>query len=343
MAINKLLLINLNNVHAARPLFIYSITQMFKALIISNIRLLNNRSYTGNGGCNVWYFLFYSIYQLQYFYYTPPDVSINMKCYQAVVDLLLFSIHCQKQAFNIQRWAEESIFDILDMIYSIELAEKNGILIKIIQDEILNIIIDNYVSIVTTPWDEHLNEKFQSILSSLIKKNRLDIVLQLYRRIEHVRHFFNQSRNNLRKKLNLMTGNRTGRELFYILMEEKPLATYFTDKELLFVLLQKKERKLLQKLLQLSPFLVRQLDDNGNDPLLYVCLKVRGCRHRIVKFLLKIGCDHQRQNFNDENFIDAIKLSRNRILLEKLVEEAVIKIDDESGMIQLILEEQKES
>ncbi|CAF2785736.1 unnamed protein product [Rotaria sp. Silwood2] len=342
-AINKLLLIHLNNVHAARPLFIYSVTRMFKALIISNIRLLNNRGYTGNGGCKVWYFLFYSVYQLQYFYYTPPDVFINMKCYRAVLDLLLFAIQCQKHAFNIQRWAEESIFDILDMIYSIELAYKNGILIKTIQYEILNIIIDNYVSTVTAPWDENLNEKFRSILSSLIKKNRLDIVLLLHRRIEHVQHFFNQLRNNPRKGINFMTGSRIGRELFNILIEKKPLETCFTDKELLFILLQKKERKSLQKLLQLSPLLLDQSDENGNDPLLYVCLKVRGCRHRIVEFLLKIGCNPQRQNFNGENFVDAIKLSRNRTLLEKLVEEAVIKIDDESGMVQLILEEQKES
>ncbi|CAF4506194.1 unnamed protein product, partial [Rotaria sp. Silwood2] len=38
-------------------------------------------------------------------------------------------------------------------------------------------------------------------------------------------------------------------------------------------------RKLLEKLLKLSPYLINQLDEKGNDPLLYILLKVHGCRH----------------------------------------------------------------
>ncbi|CAF4660848.1 unnamed protein product [Rotaria sp. Silwood2] len=41
----------------------------------------------------------------------------------------------------------------------------------------------------------------------------------------------------------------------------------------------REKRKLLEKLLKLSPYLINQLDEKGNDPLLYIRLKVHGCRH----------------------------------------------------------------
>jgi hypothetical protein len=91
----------------------------------------------------------------------------------------------------------------------------------------------------------------------------------------------------------------------------------------------------VKKLFTLSPSLIDRLDTNGNDPLLYVCLKVRGCRQRLIEYLLKIGCDGQRRNSHGENFIDALQLERNRNLLKKLIEQETIEIDDDSGEIKI--------
>jgi hypothetical protein len=53
-----------------------------------------------------------------------------------------------------------------------------------------------------------------------------------------------------------------------------------------------------------------------------------------------MGCNLQRRNLNNENFIDTIQLTRNRNLLKDLLENEIIKIDDKSGQIQVILKTQ---
>ena len=79
-------------------------------------------------------------------------------------------------------------------------------------------------------------------------------------------------------------------------MDDRSLDLLFSKKDLIFILLDKKERILLKKILKLSPNLIHQLDDDGNDPLLYICLNVSGCRHRIIEFLIQMGADLQRRN-----------------------------------------------
>ena len=76
----------------------------------------------------------------------------------------------------------------------------------------------------------------------------------------------------------------------------------------LFILLKKKACKLVRKFFKKFPILIHRCDEDGSDPLLYVCLKVRGCRHRLVKFLIEMGCDFQRRNSKGENFLDVLRL-----------------------------------
>jgi hypothetical protein len=121
-ALNRFLLCNLNNNHLVQ----YQLIQMFKTLIISNPRILMNRDRIEiEESSSVCFFLFYSIYQLQYYYYTPPNVFTNMKCYNAVIDVLLFAIQCQTQMNNDEHWARESLFEILKLIPSDEVSNKN--------------------------------------------------------------------------------------------------------------------------------------------------------------------------------------------------------------------------
>ncbi|UJR06906.1 hypothetical protein I4U23_011196 [Adineta vaga] len=70
------------------------------------------------------------------------------------------------------------------------------------------------------------------------------------------------------------------------LTDEKPFETCLANKDLVFILLQKKERKLLEKVLPLSPSLIDELDGNGYHLSCYVCLKVHGCRNRLVDMLI---------------------------------------------------------
>jgi hypothetical protein len=323
-ALNQLLLRHLNNIHSVKRPLIQSITYMLKTLIISNIDLLMNRDNTEvEESATVWYFLFYSIYQLQYWYYTPPDICINMKCYQAVIHLLLFAIQCQKQVTNNENWARQSLFDVLSMIS----ANQNELFVQSVQWEILKILVHENVLTEMTPWDEDQINRFRLIFSNLLERNRLDVILLLYHQLENVRSYFDNP-NLIHQNVNMLTGSSTGRQLFKIFTDEKPLKTWLTSKDLIFSLLKKKERKLIEKILRSSSFLIHQVDEHGNDPLLYICLNVRGCRHRIIQFLITIGCDLQRRNFNGEHFIDTIQLRRNRSLLKDLLDNEIVKIDD---------------
>jgi hypothetical protein len=327
----------LNNIHFIDQSLFNPITQMFKTLIISNTRLLNNRDHTEiEESSSVWYFLFYAIYQLQYRNYAPPDIFVNMRCYQAVIDLLLFSIQCQKQANHDENWAQESLFDILRMISTDEVINQSTLFIQSVQWKILEIVVNENALTSTPTWQEDEDNAFRVILSTFIKSNRLYTIIFLYIRLQNVGCYFNKS-NNIRQNVNMLTGSSQGRRLFKIFLDEKPLKSWLISKDLLFLLLQKKERTLLEKILRSSSFFINQVDEDGNDPLLYICLKVRGCRHRIIKFLITIGCDLQRRNVNGENFFDAIQLRRNRSLLEDLLKDEIIKIDGESGQIQLNL------
>ncbi|CAF4123706.1 unnamed protein product, partial [Rotaria sp. Silwood1] len=121
-----------------------------------------------------------------------------------------------------------------------------------------------------------------------------------------------------------MTGNRDGRLLFKRLLEEKTLRAWLTSIKLLFILLNKKECKLIKKLLRLIPNLIQQTDDDGNDPLLYVCLKVVGCRHHLVAFLITMGCDLERRNIYGQHFFQVLQGRKNRKLLEILIERGTI-------------------
>jgi hypothetical protein len=327
-------MLNYSKIRSSSLSLINPITQMLKTLIISNTRLLNNRDNTDTGeSSSLWFFLFYSIYQLRYCYYAPPEIYVNMECYDAVIDLLLFSIQCQKQANNDENWARESLFNILKMFSIKRVTYGNKVFIQNVRWAILEIIIDENVLTSTVTWQENEDNAFRLILDDLIKDGQLAVVFILYHRLQNVQSYFNKP-NNIRRNVNMLTGSPERRELFKIFMDVKPVKSWIVSKDLLFLLLQKKERILLKKLFTSSSFLINQVDEDGNDPLLYICLKVRGCRHRIIKLLITMGCDLQRKNLNGENFFDAIQLERNQSLLKDLLKNQTIKIDDQSGEIQ---------
>jgi ankyrin repeat protein len=131
-----------------------------------------------------------------------------------------------------------------------------------------------------------------------------------------------------------MAENSKKRQLLHELLDEKHWRMWLANTDLLFILLKKKECKLIIKLVKLLPSFIHRLDEDGNDPLLYVCLKVRGCRHRLVEFFIEMGCDLQRRN-SGQNFIDVLQLKRNRKLLENLIEREIIQIDSVAGEMKI--------
>jgi hypothetical protein len=124
-----------------------------------------------------------------------------------------------------------------------------------------------------------------------------------------------------------MIGNRKKKRLFEIFLNDEQLRTWFINKNVLFILLKKKQVQLSKHLLKLSPALIYRLDQEGNDPLLYICLEVRGCRHRLIELFIKMGSDLSGTNSNNINFFNALQMTKNKHLLNKLIEHEIIQID----------------
>ncbi|CAF1084872.1 unnamed protein product [Didymodactylos carnosus] len=332
-AVHRLLLANINSTQSVTHRFSNSLVRMFKILLISNPDLLKNREYNGYGAATLDYLLFYAIYHLQYIYAQSSHARINIQCYQAVVNFLLFVIQCLKH-ISIENFRIINSFSkILKMLMPAQLNPDQEIFIHTSQLEILKIMMNENILTETEEWDDDDSLLLQQVLIHLIKIERLEMILFIY---HHSQHLFQNSWDN-RRLVSDMTGNLKRRQLFHRLLDDKSFGMWLASTDLLFVLLQKKECKFVKKIIKLAPLLVHQFDKDDNDPLLYVCLKVRGCRHRLVEFLIKMGCNLQIRNSNNQNFIDALQLKRNKKLLENLIQRETIQIDHVSGEMAVAL------
>jgi hypothetical protein len=334
-AVNKLLLDMIdNNDQSKSQYFINSLVKMFKTLIISNLSLLHNQSYVVNGGCVIYFFLFHVIYKCQNFNSYKPPLFINIQYYRATVDLLLFALQCLYYEQVVESWWISHFSELLNFISPVKLRIDQEIFVYTSQSEILKILFDENI-LNPTITDFNSSHTYSQYLGNLFICNRFDLVSTIFHHNEHVRDAFENCWDDP-KFVGILTGDSIRRRVFQSVLDDASIETWLaTTTNLLFILLQKRECRYVKKLFNLSPSLIDRLDTDGNDPLLYVCLKVRGCRQRLIEYLLKIGCDGQRRNSHGENFLDALQLERNRNLLKKLIEQETIEIDDDSGEIKI--------
>lgn len=319
-AINRFVLAYVNDKTKERSSLIKLSLKLFKILLISNPLNMKNRDYVGNGGCDVSYFLTYTIFHLQYFYHGRVSTpSVNMKIYRAIVDLFLFGMQCQKQTFQDAGHTEQILSDMLTMV---EQTHKN-MFVQAAQWGIAQVIADEYFLFEhDTSNYYYYSYKLRKGLTNLVKNSRTDILRYT------CRHLIFQdcisSTDNIREVVNILTGGRSQRRLFCEILTDESFGFLRSNKTLMFVLLDKKERQIVEQLVNLSRDILNELDEDGNNPLLHVCLKVTGCRHRIIEYLLKMGSDTERRNLNGRNFADALQLPRNEKLLKHLIEHEII-------------------
>ncbi|CAF4726640.1 unnamed protein product [Rotaria sp. Silwood1] len=310
----------------------FNLAKAINQLLLAKLNIAQYSNYFYRDGFCVHFFLCYSINVTNDMCTDRTLISINMQYYQAAIDLLLFIIQCLKHVFKQEVWAKVCLLDILNIIIPRNVVRNHEIFFDASLIGLLDLILNEYSLEDKILLDKDFGDIFQRILDNLIENNQLHTLLSIYDANEHIQNIFRNSWNN-RKYVNIMTRNRTARQFFNALLDDHLFRTWLTSTDLLFILLQKKECKIVKKLLKLSPPNVHQIDENGNDPLLYICLKVRGCREFLVEFLIEMECDMQRRNLKGENLIDALQLERNRQLLERLIEREVIQIDNISGEI----------
>ncbi|CAF0796478.1 unnamed protein product [Didymodactylos carnosus] len=328
-ALNKLLLAHLYTIGYPSQLCLYSLHRLFKALIVSNPNLVNNKDYVGNGGSPVYFFLSHAIFTLQDFYRSSRSLPINIQKYQIVLELLLFIIQYLKQISNNKLWAKDCVSNCLRVVTSINHEVDEKMYIQYSQMEVLKMLFDEMMR-QDRPSDDYWNCMLQEGLSNLIVTGRSDILHYVYYQSSFMLNFVADTRH-CHKFIDTMTGIRDRRRIFQHFLDENLFEPWLRSAALLFILLKKKECKWIKKLFRADPTLVHRVDEDGNDPLLYVCLKVNGCRHRLIEYLIGIGSDLHKRNIHDDHFIQAIELKRNRKLLKQLVEHEIVARENENG------------
>ncbi|CAF3922085.1 unnamed protein product [Rotaria magnacalcarata] len=222
------------------------------------------------------------------------------------------------------------MFDLARLINNqIITAEKDridnhsDIFIQTTEVELLKILQDEYYLQIIIPWNENSKDSFTRALNRLFQMNYIDLILLIYRHNEILRTFFNTT-DYIERNIDIMIGNRMRKQLLNTLIDEKPLALCFINRNFLLRLLDKKQFQILKKIIELSKSVLNLIDDDGNDLLLYLCLKVRGCRHRFIQYLIGISSNTQRINYHGQSLIDVLKLKENRSLLKKLIDHEII-------------------
>ena len=337
-ALNQCLLAHLYTVGYPNRSCLQLIKRLFKALIVSNPNLLSNKNYVGNGGSPLYFFLIYAVFRLQSFYRVLRPIPISMQKYETILDLLLFAFQYLKQASDECMSVRDCLLNSLYLVPTIENNPDEKIFIRCSQTEVLKMLFHEMTR-KQIPFDEYSNYMLQEGLKNLIITNRIDIIEYVYRQNSFMQDFLTRS-DHCRKFVDTINGTRRRRKVFQHFLDEKSLEPWLTSTTLLFILLEKKECKWIKKLLQLDSTLVHRVDGDGNHPLLYVCLKVNGCRHRLIEFLIGRESDLHKRNVHDEHFIQAIQLKRNRKLLKQLIEHGIIVREHESGQLQVFLTEQ---
>jgi hypothetical protein len=230
----------------------------------------------------------------------------------------------------------DNVLNLFQFIRPVQLDIDQQIFVYTSQIEILKTILDENILNASTFYHQDSSYRLSQLVGHLFKCDRLDIILVILHYNEYNENALQACWNDP-KFVSVLTGNPKRRRLFYSLLDDKSIGTCLAlNTDLLFILLQKKECKLMKKLFRLSPSLIHRLDADGNDPLLYICLKVRGCRHRIIEYLIKIERDSQRRNVKNENVFDALQLRRNRDLVKNLIQHNIIQIDHDSERIKVI-------
>ncbi|CAF3341430.1 unnamed protein product [Rotaria socialis] len=304
--------------------YFYHLISMFKGMIFSNPHLLNNCSFMSYG-YDVIHFLLCTIFQRRFIYKHQSSTS-NLYYYQSFVDLFLLSIQCRRSITIGKNWAETYFFEILYRITAEKdrIDNHSDIFIQTTEIELLNILQDEYYLQISIPWNENSKDLFTRALNRFFRMNYIDLILLIYRHNELLRTFFNTT-DYIERNIGIMIGNRMRKQLLNTLIDEKPLALCFINRNFLFRLLDKKQFQILKKTIELSKSVLNLIDDDGNDLLLYLCLKVRGCRHRFIQYLIGIRSNTQRINYHGQSLIDILKLKNNRSLLKKLIEHEIIE------------------
>ncbi|CAF1003499.1 unnamed protein product [Adineta steineri] len=301
-------------------------TSILKGLIISSLNLLKNTEHLFYGS-DVLHCLLITIFQ-RASNYTRQSCTTHMYYYQSFVDLVLLSI---RSLLNENLWSTSYLYEILSLMKSKKESLSN-IIVQTTEMEIIKILLNELSLALNESCDDEPNHSLVYALYRLIRYDRMDIFLVMYRHNKTVRDLF-QKTDYMEKNVNIMLGNHKRKQLLNQLIDEKPLNTCFTTKKFLFQLLSKKQFEMVKKLLKLSISVLNEIDEDGNDILLYLCLKVRGCRHRFIEYLIKMGCNTQRINYCGQSFFNVIELKQNQKLLKKLFEHEIILFDNLTGKI----------
>ena len=247
---------------------------------------------------------------------------------RVLIDIVLYFIQGLLHTFNQNDSSESDLFDLMKDICFQEWVVPHDPWLEIIMKQIVKIILDEYTKRIPVQLrtNSYVNYNFLHLIKTLSSSNRCDELLFFCQYNQHVKEQLN--RDNIRRRLlRVLLATRQSRHFFNQFIDQKILDSWLTNQQWIFYLVKRKETRFLEKLLQVYPSLKHTLDQDGNDLLLYGCLKVTGRRYSMIEFLSELSCHQQRQNNQGLTWIDTLQLEHNRKLLQWLKTKSTINAE----------------
>jgi hypothetical protein len=257
-----------------------------------------------------------------------PSNSVQRISSGMLIHIVLYFIQGLLYTFNQNHLSESDLFDLMNNICFQELIVPHDPCLEIIMKKIVKIILDEYTKKIPVQLrtSSYVNLNFLSLIKTLSRSNRFDELLFFCQYNRYFKERLDRD-NNRRRLLHILLATRQSRHFFDQFIHQKILDSWLTNQQWIFYLVKRKETRFLEKLLQIYPSLKHTLDQDGNDLLLYGCLKVTGRRYSMIEFLSEVRCHQQRQNNHGLTWIDTLHLEHNRKLLQWLKTKGIINVD----------------
>lgn len=290
------------------------LVKMTEFLIVSNPDLLNNKLELSDKPCKIESFVFHYIFGSRHYYKNAyaRQYVLNHRLIRVILDLLFLIFNCCTTTIDEQKHVLITMLERLNDIQT----EPNEFYRQALKNEIIKFTLEHYSAAADLLNNQDIS--ISGLVESLVRETQFSMIEYLLHQSFIQNYFRNEVDIRLWLKKTLGTG--AGRQLFDGILD-KPIAnSLFSKRKLFFALLDLREQKFLERMLIISPDLINELDDEGNDPLLYMTQqKYTRYYHRIVELLLKYGCDPQRKNIHGQTFQDLLRLPQNLNLLNDLI------------------------
>ncbi|UJR12442.1 hypothetical protein I4U23_016618 [Adineta vaga] len=311
--------------------FVYQhLMNMYKSWMIYRTNYFTNQSYnTYNYRTPLYNGFDKLLWEIRYIKLYQQKYGIQTISYQKLIDLIIYFVQALIFVFDRNSSSELELYDLMREICLQEWNIPHFPWLKVIMNEIMKLIIDEYAKRIpiVKEMNSRVNDHFIAFVKHLSISGQFNELLYFYQYSSHFNERFHQDINRV-QILDILRLTQQSRQFLDKLIDQQILDSWLNNAKWLFHLVEKEEIQSLEKVLRTYPSLKNAVDDDGNDLLLYACLKVTGHRYPMIKFLIETLYNQYKKNKYGQTWIQTLHMKHNKKLLQELQTNGVIHHKD---------------